>query len=190
VRRILVALAMVAIVALATAGIAGGDRAARWVNAPGRLSVRVPAGWQVLRGWLSDVVDPAPLLAVASFPARLSRHTCQCGFPNIVNFPRDGAFVFVWEYLGRYSRQALARVPKRPHSFRLVTDRGVPQTCAGSSDTFGFKDRGRVFQVEVYLGPAARPAIRTRMAALFASLNVSPLRSSPAPDAQSDGPAH
>jgi hypothetical protein len=59
----------------------------------------LPAGWHVLRAWLSDVVDPAPRLAVASFPGGLSRHTCSCGFPNVVAFPRDGAFIFVWEYL-------------------------------------------------------------------------------------------
>jgi hypothetical protein len=120
VRRIVVALAVAAIAVLTAAGSAGGDRAAKDVNVPGRLSVRVPMGWHVLRGWLSDVIDPAPRLAVASFPARLSRHTCECGFPNVVNFPRDGAFVFVWEYLGNHSRQALARVPRRPARFRLV----------------------------------------------------------------------
>jgi hypothetical protein len=100
VRKALVVLVMVAIAALAAAGVAGGDRTARRVSVAGRLSVGVPVGWHVLRGWLIDVIDPAPRLAVASFPARLSRHTCACGFPNVIDFPRDGTFVFVWEYLG------------------------------------------------------------------------------------------
>ena len=173
VRKILVALAVVAIVLLAAGGAAGGDRGATRVNVPGRLSVRVPAGWHVLRGWLSDVMDPAPRLAVASFPARLSRHTCECGFPNVVNFPRKGAFVFVWEYL-HPSRRGLARVPSRPERFRLAAEGSVRQTCDGVSDTFGFKDAGRVFQVEVYLGPAIKPGLRGRVAAMLDSLLVAP----------------
>ncbi len=164
---------MVATVVLAAAGAAGSARTAARVNVPGRLSVVVPAGWQVLRGWLSDVIDPAPRLAVASFPARLSRHTCECGFPNVVNFPRNGAFVFVWEYL-RSSRRGLARVPSRPVRFRLAADASVRKTCDGSSDTFGFKYAGRVFQVEVYLGPAIRPAVRGRVAAMLDSLLLAP----------------
>jgi hypothetical protein len=163
------ALAVVAIAGLAAAGAAGGDRNARRVNVPGRLSVRVPTGWHVLRGWLSDVTDPAPRLAIASFPARLSRHTCECGFPNVVNFPHDGAFVFVWEYL-HPSRRGLARLPSRPIRFHLAADGGVRQTCDGSTDTFGFKDAGRVFQMEVYLGPGIRPALRGRVAAMLDSL--------------------
>jgi hypothetical protein len=91
VRKALVALVVVVVAVLAGAGVAGGDHAANRVSVAGRLSVRVPAGWHVLRGWLSDVMDPAPRLAMASFPARLSRHTCECGSPNVVNFPRDGA---------------------------------------------------------------------------------------------------
>jgi hypothetical protein len=173
VRRVLVALAVVAIAVLAGAGAAGGDRTAGRVNVPARLSVRVPAGWHVLRGWLSDVNDPAPRLAVASFPAALSRHTCECGFPNIVRFPRDGAFVFVWEYL-HYPRRGLARVPSRPVRSHLAANGGVRQTCDGSSDTFGFKDAGRVFQVEVYLGPGTGPALRGRVAAMLDSLRVTP----------------
>ncbi|MGH3262827.1 MAG: hypothetical protein ACRDNS_12595, partial [Trebonia sp.] len=78
---------------------AGGDRTVMRISIPGRLSVVVPTGWHVLHGWLSDVTDPAPRLAMASFPARLSHHTCECGFPNVLNFPRNGAFIFVWEYL-------------------------------------------------------------------------------------------
>jgi hypothetical protein len=141
------------------------------VNVPGRLSVRVPVGWYVLRGWLSDVTDPAPRLAVASFPVRLSRHTCECGFPNVVNFPRDGAFVFVWEYL-HPSRRGLARVPSRPVRFHLAAGRGVRQTCDGPNGGSGFKDAGRVFQVEVYLGPKAGPALRAQAAAALDSLRV------------------
>jgi hypothetical protein len=136
------------------------------------VSVRVPVRWHVLRGWLSDVADPAPRLAVASFPARLSRRTCACGFPNVVNFPRDGAFVFVWEYL-HPTRRELVGIPSRPTRFHLAADARVRLTCAGSSDTYAFQDAGRVFQVEVYLGPDAGPALR-RAAAMLASLRAAP----------------
>lgn len=173
-RRLLLALAVVTIAVLAGAAAAGGDRTTRRVSVPSRLSIRVPGDWHVLHGWLSDVIDPAPRLAVASFPARLSRHTCSCGFPNVIAFPRDGAFIFVWEYLGPLSRRALARVPDRPARFRLAPGRGVPGTCDGPSNTFGFKDAGRVFQVAVYLGPAAEPALQARVAAALDSLRVGP----------------
>jgi hypothetical protein len=171
VRKVLVVFVVVAIASLAVAGLAGGDRAASRVSVPSGLSVRVPVGWHVLRGWLSDVIDPSPRLGVASFPARLSRRTCVCGFPNVVNFPRDGAFVFVWEYL-HPSRWGLAHVPGRPARFHLAADGAVRHTCDGSSDTFGFKDAGRVLQVEVYLGPRVGPALRGRVAAMLASLGV------------------
>ena len=173
VRKILVALVTVATVALAAAGAAGGDRSATRVRVPGRLSVRVPAGWHVVRGWLSDVTDPAPRLAVASFPARLSRHTCECGFPNVVNFPGDGAFVFVWEYL-HISHRGLARMPNRPVRVDLTADASVRKTCAGASDTFAFKDAGRVFQVEVYLGPAISTARRGQVVAMLDSFLAAP----------------
>jgi hypothetical protein len=92
-RRVLLTLVLVTIAVPVGGSAGGGDRGGRGVLVPGRLSIRVPAGWQVLHGWLSDVTDPAPRLAVASFPARLSRRTCACGFPNVIQFPRDGAFV-------------------------------------------------------------------------------------------------
>lgn len=172
-RKVLAVLVMVVIAAQAAAEVAAGDRTAKGVSVPAGLNVRVPAGWHVRRGWLSDVVDPAPRLAVASFSARLSRRACACGLPNVVNFPRDGAFVFVWEYL-HPSRRGLARVPSRPARFRLAAGPGVRHTCDGSNDTFGFKDAGRVFEVEVYLGPGVGPALRRRVAAMLASLSVAP----------------
>jgi hypothetical protein len=174
VRRTLTLVAVVlaagAVAAAAAADTAGGDRSVRRVSVPGRLSIRVPADWHVLHGWLSDVTDPAPRLAVASFPVRLSRHSCACGFPNVIGFPRGGAFLFVWQYL-HPSRRALARTPRRPTHFRVTAGR-VRQTCNGPGDGFDFKDAGRVFQVEVYVGPDARPALRAQLATLLDSLRV------------------
>ena len=120
-----------------------------------------------------DVVDPSPRLAVASFRARLSRNTCECGFPNVVDFPRNGAFEFVWEYM-HPSGRGLADVPTRPGRFRISPGRDARLTCDGSTDTFSFKDAGRVFQVEVYLGPAITPALRGQLAELLDSWIVAP----------------
>lgn len=41
-----------------------------------------------------------------------------------------------------------------------------------------FSDSGRVFQIEVYLGPAAGSAVRARADALLNSLEIAPVRSS------------
>ena len=172
--RLLIALAVLTVAVLAGAGAAGGDRTTRRVSVTPRLSIRVPPGWHVLHGWLSDVTDPAPRLAVASFSATLSRQACSCGFPNVVDFPRDGAFIFVWEYLRSLSPGALGRVPARPTRFPPVGGGRVYRTCDGSSATFAFKDAGRVFQVDVYLGPRARPAVRSRVTAMLDSLRAAP----------------
>jgi hypothetical protein len=111
------------------------------------------------------------MLAVASFEAALSRHTCECGLPNVVHFPRDGAFVFVWEYL-HASRRGLARTPHRPKRFRLPARGGVRYTCDGPTATFVFKEKRRLFQVEVYLGPRSSPSVRARVMTLLDSLRV------------------
>jgi hypothetical protein len=170
-RKLPVALLAVSIAILLAATAAGGHARARPVGVPGRLAVRVPEGWHVIHGWLSDVVDPAPRLAVASFPARLSRHTCACGFPNVIHFPRDGAFVFVWEYLHPSTRM-LAALPLRPTTFRLTDAKSQRLTCSGPSDGFNFKDQNRDLQVEAYFGPDATAATKRKLLALLDSLRA------------------
>jgi hypothetical protein len=51
----------------------------------------------------------------------------------------------------------------------------VRQDLIGAADTFGFKDAGRVLQIEVYLGPDIRPALRARVAVLLDSLRAAPI---------------
>ena len=172
-RKMLVSLVLIGIMSGAATGVAGPNRAARGVTVAGGLTVHLSVGWHVLRGWLSDVTDPSPRLAVASFAVRLSRRTCACGFPNVVSFPRDGAFVFVWEYL-HPSHRILARLPSRPARIDLRAGQAVRHTCDGASNTFAFKDAGRAFQVEVYLGPEVNAALRGQVTAMLKSLRVTP----------------
>jgi hypothetical protein len=161
------------IVALVVATAAPADTRSARVSLRGGISIRVPTGWQVVRGWLSDVAIPIPRFAVGSFPVRLSHHTCECGMPNVVNFPRRGAFLFVWEYPD-VRPAALARAPARPLRFHLGTRSIQRYTCAGPSGGLAFRDAGRVFQVEVYLGPNAGAATRAKMTALLDSLRETP----------------
>ena len=172
-RRASILVAAIACAVPGTTSVAPDGHTTTQIDLPGRLSLRVPAGWHELHGWLSDVTDPVPRLAVASFPAKLSRHTCECGFPNVIRFPRDGAFVFVWEY-PHPSSQARARTPNQPVQFQLAAQARVRQTCNGPTDTFAFKREDRVFQAEVYLGPATGPALRHQLAAVLDSLHVAP----------------
>lgn len=163
--------AMVSVVAVATAATVDSQHAR--VSLRGGISIRVPTGWHIVHGWLSDVVIPIPRFAVGSFAVRLSRRTCECGMPNVVNFPRTGAFVFVWEYPG-VRRAALARTPVRPAHFSVGPGSIQRFTCAGPSDGLAFRDAGRVFQVEVYLGRDATAATRAKMAGLLDSLRETP----------------
>jgi hypothetical protein len=123
----------------------------------------------VIRRSLTDVSDPAQRLAVASFPVRLASHPCACGKPDIRRFPRAGAFLFVWEY----TRPAgMGGVSRRPAAFHVAQRVRRPYDCARPSWMTLLRDAGRVFQVEVYLGPAATPASRARMDALLDSLHA------------------
>ena len=167
-RKLALALLLVA-VGLLAASAARGELAGGSI--PDHISIALPAGWHQLQGWLSDVTDPAPRLAVASFPVRLSRQTCACGLPNVIHFPRGGAFVFVWEYLHPSSRMLGALRP-RPPRFRLRTVEPQRLTCHGPSESFSFRDHGRDFQVEVYLGPAASPGTRAQLLAILDSFRA------------------
>lgn len=169
-RRLSIVLFLVT-VSIPLGAAAGSDRDGGLVRVPGKVITLVPPGWYLVHGWLSDVTNPAPRLAVASFPVRLSRQTCECGSPNVIHFPRNGAFVFVWEYLDPSPRM-LAAVPRRPSRFRLVASQPQRFRCQGPSDSFNFADQGRYFQVEVYLGRAVSSATRARTMRIIQSLRA------------------
>jgi hypothetical protein len=125
----------------------------------------------VLRGPVSAVLDPSPRLAMATFSVKLSPHPCECDTPNIENLPRRGAFLVVWEYL-EVTRRGLMRTPPRPSSFSVSGTSGRRFPCGGPSWTTGFRDAGRIFQVDVYLGPAAGATVASRVDAILDGLRA------------------
>jgi hypothetical protein len=149
------------------------DRDYSSTNLEGGLGFRIPPGWHLLHGWLSDVVFPVPRLAIASFPAKLSRHTCECGSPNIVHFPRTGAFLFVWER-PHYPRWALTRIPLHAAHYWVAQHNPRRFTCAGPSWQTAFRESDAVFQIEVYLGPAAGPKVRGKLNAILDGFRLTP----------------
>jgi hypothetical protein len=169
VRRLLLvpALALAVTAALTAPAGAGNQR----VSVAGGVSVRLPAGWHLVRGRLSEVVDPIPRLAAATFAVHLSAHECECGFPNVRHFPRAGAFLFVWEYpvLGPHD---LRTFPKHAARFRIGRSAIRGTTCAGASDMRLFREADRGYQVEIYLGPDAPRAARAQIAAILDSWHI------------------
>jgi hypothetical protein len=166
------ALALIAVPALvAAASTAGVDRGAPRTEVGGAISIQVPTGWHLIRNSITDVIDPIPRLAIASFAVRLSPRPCECGMPNISHFPRTGAFLFIWEY-PHLAGRALERFPRRPPSFRITSTSPQEPTCQGPSGAILFRSAGGAFQAEIYLGPAAGPDSRARLVAAMNSLRI------------------
>jgi hypothetical protein len=134
--------------------------------------------------------------------ARPNYRTCGvwCREIGIRDFPKAGALVFVWEFPSPRNRAALGRgYGPRPVRFRVAQKNPHFATAlahelrglrleAGHACVEGpgslpswwsdFREASRVFQIEVYLGPAAGPAVRARTNALLDSLKIAPTHSS------------
>jgi hypothetical protein len=165
VRRLLLVPALAVVVTAAVAATAGaGDQ--RTSLADG-VSVVLPAGWHVVHH-ISDVTDPVPA-AFATFRVRLARQSCECGMPNVAHFPRAGAFLVVWEYR-RISRRDLRYFPVFAPHFRIRRS-AITGACA-PSDGRTFRESGRGFQVEIYLGPEAPASARAQIAAILDTWRV------------------
>jgi hypothetical protein len=160
-------LALAATLGLATARGAGDGR----VSVRSGVSLRLPAGWHLVRGRGTPVLDPIPRLAAATFPVRFSRQYCVCETPHVANLPRAGAFLFVWEYPG-LGRRGLRAFPRRPARFRIGPSASA-DACS-PSDTVLFRQGQRAFQVQIYLGPAAPAAARAQIAAILDSWHATP----------------
>jgi hypothetical protein len=160
---------------VAAALLAPAPHAAR-VDVGHRISVRVPAGWHLVRRPVTDVSDPAVVLAAATPGVRVMPSRCECDTPDVHAYGR-GAFVYAWEYLEPYGARALRRTPRRPRHFDVAARARRWSVCAGPSWLTGFRDARRVLDVEVYLGPRAGRRVRAQADALLDSLRLAPLRS-------------
>jgi len=153
-----------AVTAALTAPAGAGDQRA---SLPEGVSVVVPQGWHVVPR-ISDVTDPTPR-AFATFHVQLARQSCECGMPNVVGFPRTGALLVVWEYR-RIARRDLRYFPS--HEAHFSIGRSVIAHACAPSDSRTFREGGRGFQVEIYLGPDAPASVRAQMAAILDSWRV------------------
>jgi hypothetical protein len=176
VRRLLLVPALaLAVTAALTAPAGAGDQEHRPV-ASGRLevgagvSVALPTGWHLTRAMGTPLLDPVPRLSAATFPVRFSRHYCVCDTPHVVGFPRDGAYLFVMEYpaLGHGD---LKDFPPHTSHFRIGVSAIKPGDCAPSDQRL-FREGGRGYQIQIYLGPDAPDSARTQIAAILDSWQV------------------
>ena len=163
-RLLLVPALALAVIAAMTAPAGAGDQR---TSVNGGVSVVMPHGWHVVRH-ISYVTEPAPA-ALATFPVRLGRHSCECGMPNVVGFPRTGALLVVWEYR-RIAHRDLRYF--RPHAARFRIGRSAIKEACAPSDGRTFRESGRGFQAEIYLGPAAPASARAQIAAILDSWRV------------------
>jgi hypothetical protein len=138
------------------------------------LSVRLPRGWHLISRQLTDVVSPVQRLAVTSFalPRRPPVDGCD-PMMAVRRMPDNGAFLFMWEYAGptKFNSHDVMRFSPRPARFRLGFVRyGSPGGTTVAGDTF--RQHGRVFQVQLYLGAHATRRRRAQLLALLDSLIV------------------
>jgi hypothetical protein len=169
VRRLaLISLVSAAAVFSAAFNVPGATAPSSRVAVGGGITIRLPHRWQLVRGQLSDIASPVARLAIASFRARLSKQECACGFPNVVDFPSRGAFLFVWEYFGN----SLNTFPARPANFRLTRETAQRFECQGPSDSFYFRIGPRTFEADVYLGAAVGPRVRHQLLAALDSFRA------------------
>jgi hypothetical protein len=176
VRRLLLVPALALAVTAAVAAPAGaGDQehyaAARpRVAVGGGVSVVLPTGWHLTHGHGTPLIDPIPRLTAGTFAVRFSREHCVCDTPRVANFPRTGAFLFVMEYPA-LGRRDLKDFPRHTAHARIGRSAIRPGDC-GPSDTRFFREAGRGYQVQIYLGPAAPPSARAQIAAILDSWRV------------------
>ena len=93
----------------------------------------------------------------------------QCALPDgVKRLPADGAFVFVFEYVGLNRTQRM-RFPSYPRFSLRARDRRSYE-CYGRSWLFRWRDLGRPFQAHAYLGPDASPQRRRELRAALRSI--------------------
>ena len=130
----------------------------------------LPAGWHLTRGKGTPLIDPVPRLSAATFRVRFSRQYCVCDTPHVTGFPRDGAYLFVMEYPAVAHRDYGMF---RGHTTHFQIGRSaIKAGDCGPSDTVLFREGGRGYQAQIYLGPAAPASARAQIAAILNSWRV------------------
>ena len=161
--KLVALLALAGLVAAPTATDAGGLRARTVVVQTERASFRVPPGWHVAGVRSTKLVSPSERLLAASYRLPHPGKNSSCGPMDAVNaIPRDGVLVFVFEYAKR-SQAKREDFPPRPQRFALPAGDQQAYECMGLSHAILFRDRGRLFQAHVALGPQAEPDVALRI---------------------------
>jgi hypothetical protein len=133
------------------------------------LSLRYPPGWHATTRRLTAVISPPLRFAIASYPLRQKSpgSTCQ---PTraLAEMPPNGAFIYAMEYSGTGLHRR--EFPPRPNRFRLT--HFASYECMGPSYAILFREAGRFFQIHVYLGPRAGPAVRAAVLRILDSFSA------------------
>ncbi len=141
------------------------------------ISIRRVAAWHVVTAPLTRVLWPVQRLVVTSFRLRQARPDPNCTPATAVReLPPTGAFLFMFEYT-RTPGQPTARFPARPAHFRLDPKSYRPYECMGPSYAIEFRDAGRAFQVQLFIGTRASQRTRATLVSILDSLIVKPARS-------------
>jgi hypothetical protein len=169
VRRLLLVPALVLAATAAVAAKPARPPGDPRVSVGGGVSVVLPAGWHLTHGKGTSLVEPFPRLSAATFAVRFSRQHCVCDTPRVADFPRDGAYLLVFEW--PLPPRDRGKVAAHTTHFHISRSSIRPGDC-GPSDTTLFREAGHGYQVQIYLGPDAPPSARAQIAAILDSWRV------------------
>lgn len=145
------------------------------VTLPGNDTVRLPAGWELIRQRTNQVAYPVQLLTATSYPVpEPVRRGRGCGpGPVLADKPPGGALVQIVEWTERPVQPDRSNFPPRPRPFRLPADAYANYECSGPSYNIPFRDGDRRFQAYVWLDPdRGDPGTRRQARALLDSLTL------------------
>jgi hypothetical protein len=154
-----------------TAGQAHPRRAQpmRSVTLAHGVTASLPAGWQLVRKPINQVIYPVQVLAAASFPVELGETRPGCR-RVLEQAPPSGALIQVIEYT---RRRGLERFPPRKRPFRLPKAAYAPHECAGPSYSVAFRDHRRALQAFVILDRRrVDPRVRHEAIQLLGSIRL------------------
>jgi hypothetical protein len=154
------------------------------VAVPGRISLRVPAGWRLRRPPITALSAPTERLLLTSGPAPRGGN---CG-PDAAEsrLPPGGALLYLFEYRARAGAvwdglKPSAFPPRTAHARLRARDLGRYECWRVPSYLLRFRAAGRAFQLHVAFGPRATAARRAEVLRAVDSLRVARLPAAKAP---------